>query len=675
MWVNFFACFALVLVMLYVPGVLLSSAVRVASVVRFAFAPLVSVVVYEIAAIFCEKLSIRASFPTIFGPVLVLSVLVFLAVTLARRYVVKREPQETTVFSWTIAAAYMAVGLVVGMVFFVKALDGTDTFMQAWDNAFHLNVIRYFIDSGTYSALCVTNYLDASPAPGSSYYPAAWHLLCAAIADFTGSTIPTTINAVNFAFASVVFPAGMYCFIERLFSANRLAVYLGALISSAFASFPWSFLVYGPLFPNLASMAMLPAALVVFMCMFDYESKIGQRLAAVVGSAVAVVAFGFAQPNSVFTAIVLLIPYVFVEFRRMAERKGLRIANLRKGAYYACCGLVFLLLWAVLYMLPPLHAPYTVSWPSFAPYAQSLANVLTLAYVRPQASLLLALFVVVGIVGSAKNETSRWLSVSYAITCIMLIVGESSDGFLKTFLTGPWYTDQYRVAAMVGIAATPLACIGAARVIELVRAAYPRILRAFAWKDRPRQFDIVVLTALVLCLFAPSFSIPGVVHFDTAFGGFKEDVETRYSATHPNILDSSEREFVVDVAKVVESDQGLVINQAFDGSVFTYGLYGLDIFYRSFGDAMNPNETEDSKNIRLRLNEISWNDQVKNSAQSVGAKYLMLLDYGRGETGEGYLMQNYFKNDWVGLNSIDDNTLGFEVVLARDDMRLYKLKY
>ena len=59
----------------------------------------------------------------------------------------------------------------------------------------------------------------------------------------------------------------------------------------------------------------------------------------------------------------------------------------------------------------------------------------------------------------------------------------------------------------------------------------------------------------------------------------------------------------------------------------------------------------------------------------MGAKYLMLLDYGRGETGEGYLMQNYFKNDWVGLNSIDDNTLGFEVVLARDDMRLYKLKY
>lgn len=673
MWVNFFICFALALVMLYLPGTLFGSIVRMPSVLRFAFAPLVSVVLYEVFAISYQKMSIHAGFSPIFVPVGVLSAFVCL-IALLRRRKVAIGGHVAIRYSWTLLAAYVAVGFVVGMLFFVKALDGTDTFMQAWDNAFHLNVVRYFVDSGNYSALCVTNYIDVSPTPGSSYYPAAWHLICAAIVDLTGSTIPTTISAVNFAFAGVVFPAGMYCFIERVLGSNRVAVFSGAFVSSAFVSFPWSFLTFGPLFPNLASMSMLPAALVVMMGIFANESNGKQRLLAFIGSMIAVLAFGFAQPNSVFTAIVILAPFAFVEFRQIAKNKGFRIADLRNGAYYACCVGVFILLWTTFYILPPLHAPYTVHWASFAPYIQSIMNVLTLAYVRPQASLLLALLVVVGVVGSIKNKSSRWFCASYLITCVMLVIGESSDGFLKTYLTGLWYTDQYRIAAMVGIAATPLACAGAARIVELLRAAYPRILKTFSWKDRRCQFNLVASAALIVCLFVPSFSIPGIAHFDTAFGGFRDDVETMYGASAPNILDASERAFVQEVTEVVDENPGLIINQAFDGSVFTYGLYDLDVFYRSFGDAWNSNETEDSKNLRLHLDEISWNEEVKESACSVGAKYLMMLDYGKGETGEGCL-RYYVKNDWVGLNAVTDNTPGFEVVLAKDDMRLYRLIY
>lgn len=673
MWVTFFICFALALVMLYLPGTLFGSIVRMPSVLRFAFAPLVSIVLYEVLAISYQKLSIHADFFSIFVPAVVLSAFVYLIALLRRRNKASGSCQATR-YSWALLIAYIAVGFIVGMLFFVKALDGTDTFMQAWDNAFHLNVIRYFVDSGNYSALYVTNYLDVSPTPGSSYYPAAWHLICAAIVDLTGSTIPTTISAVNFAFVGVVFPAGMYCFVERVLGSNRMAVYSGVLISSAFASFPWSFLTFGPLFPNLASMSMLPAALVVMMGIFASESDGKQRLIAFIGSMFAVLAFGFAQPNSVFTAIVILAPFAFVEFRQISNNKGFRIANLRSGTYYACCVGAFVLLWTTFYILPPLHAPYTVHWASFASHIQSVMNVLTLAYVRPQASLLLALLVFVGVVGSIKNKSSRWLCASYLITCTMLIIGESSDGFLKTYLTGLWYTDQYRIAAMVGIAATPLACAGAARIVELLKAAYPRVLQLFSWKDRRAQFDLAVAVVLAVCLFVPSFSIPGIAQVDTAFGGFRDDVEMMYSATAPNILDAPEREFVKEVAEVVDSDSGLVINQAFDGSVFTYGLYDLDVFYRSFGAAWSPYETEDSKNLRLRLDEISWNEEVKEAARSVGAKYLMMLDYGKGETGEGCL-QYYVKNDWTGLNAVTDNTPGFEVILAKDDMRLYRLIY
>lgn len=675
MWTSFFIDFILALVMLYLPGALFGSLFRMPTVLRLAFAPIISITLYEILAIAYQKLSIFANFFSIFIPVLVISAVVC-GVSIAVRRSRKSSCGKVVgcSFRWSLLAAYVGVAFVVGMLFFVKALDGTDTFLQAWDNAFHLNVVRYFVDSGNYSALCVTNTVGASPVPGTAYYPAAWHLLCAAITSVVGSTVPTTINAVNFAFASVVFPAGMYCFVGRVLGNNRIGILVGALLSSAFASFPWSFLTYGPLFPNLASMSLLPAALTVMMGMFDYESSTRQRLSSLVCSVFAVVSFGFAQPNSVFTAIVVLFPYACVEFCQIAEGRGLRIANLRKCVFYLICCALFVALWAVFYVLPPLHAPYTVNWPAFASHVQAVANVLSLAYIRSQASLLLALLVIVGIANSLKNRAYCWVSVAYVVTCVMLIVAESSDGFLKTFLTGLWYTDQYRVAAMCGIAATPLACIGAARIVELVKSIYPKVLRFFDWRDRSRYFGVLTSLVVAVCLFVPSFSIPGVAHFDTAFGGFRDDVEFMYSASAPNVLDASEREFLEEATQIVNEDPGLVINQSFDGSAYAYGLYGLDVFYRSFGDVWSGSETEDSKSLRLHIDELSWNTDVQESARSVGAKYLLLLDYGKGDTGDGCL-QSYVRNDWWGVNAVTDDTAGFKVLLAKDDMRLYRLVY
>ena len=136
MWVNFFICFILALAMLYLPGVLLGSVVRSSGVLRFAFAPLVSVVLYELIAIFYQKLSIRADFFSIVTPALVLSALVFVIAVLLRKRRRERGCQEPTGYSWRFAVAYIVAGFAIGMLFFVKGLDGTDTFM-------HLGTMRF----------------------------------------------------------------------------------------------------------------------------------------------------------------------------------------------------------------------------------------------------------------------------------------------------------------------------------------------------------------------------------------------------------------------------------------------------------------------------------------------------------------------------------------------------
>ena len=182
------------------------------------------------------------------------------------------------------------------------------------------------------------------------------------------------------------------------------------------------------------------------------------------------------------------------------------------------------------------------------------------------------------------------------------------------------------------------------------------------------------MVVAVLLLFVPCFSIPGVLSIETPFGALRNDVAHLYSASGSNVLDSQEIQFLEESAQAIADDDGIVINQAFDGSVYAYGLTGMNTYYRLYGEVWSSDETDESKCIRTNLSELATNDSVRSAVESIGAKYLLVLDYGKGDTGEGSL-QYYVANDWIGVNAVNDSTPGFEVVLAKDDMRLYRLVY
>lgn len=85
---------------------------------------------------------------------------------------------------------------------------------------------------------------------------------------------------------------------------------LGAFVAPAFSSFPLSFVTYGPLYPNLLSMCMLPCLLSSFILLTDltYSSKAARiRFGCIF--LLGLLASCFAQPNTVFSAAVILAPY------------------------------------------------------------------------------------------------------------------------------------------------------------------------------------------------------------------------------------------------------------------------------------------------------------------------------------------------------------------------------
>ena len=72
----------------------------------------------------------------------------------------------------------MAVGCLVTLYLFIMPLNGPESYVQEFDNAFHLNVIQAFVESGRFSVLQATTFPTMPLQPGGdiAYYPAAWHI-------------------------------------------------------------------------------------------------------------------------------------------------------------------------------------------------------------------------------------------------------------------------------------------------------------------------------------------------------------------------------------------------------------------------------------------------------------------------------------------------------------------
>ena len=135
-------------------------------------------------------------------------------------------------------------------------------------------------------------------------------------------------------------------------------------------------------------------------------------------------------------------------------------------------------------------------------------------------------------------------------------------------------------------------------------------------------------------------------------------------------LDSEEIKFLEEVRSVVQDDD-LVLNLPYDGSLFAYGVYGLNVYYREMSGYSGVGETWESAVVRDRINEISANPAVEKSVRSVDGKYVLLLKRDPGQMQR--FTPTFSEECWGGFFSLNDETSGFRVVLKSGDMRLYEI--
>ncbi|NGM16894.1 hypothetical protein GMI70_02525 [Eggerthellaceae bacterium zg-893] len=669
---------------LYLPGFFVGKALRFDSLLALACAPVASVAAFTLLAVVYGAVGVPCTWLNMLLPLVIVFGALF-AVVLRRS---SDKPARITRAEWMTVALYVAIGLALCLFVFVKSLDGPASFHCRNDNITHLNLVRAFHESGIWSTLTTSNFLASDPGEGSyagtEFYPAAWHVMVALVMSLTECDVTVAVNAMNAVVAGVVYPLSMAVFMRSLFPKKPLVVVAGAFVALGFTAFPWGFLIKGPLFPNLLSFALLPSVLAVLVNALERIPIPKSTLVrSVVFALVSIVALALSQANALFTAFVFAVPLVCCRLHGyFAARQGKHGTGPRANmTFYVIYAVVVALLWVAMFTFPALSRVTMYELPQDVNLSivNALFNMVSFSFMTAFPQWLLVGVTAIGAICLIASKKT-WMVLPGAYMLVTYVLAKSVFGLPKQLLAGFWYSDPWRIAACAALFLVPVAAVGLA---ALATTAANWIGRLTAPDERassqrhPTRRNLVLCSVSVLLAFSLVNYFPTYTElrnddkFVTSFGYVKKRLSTSYSQSREQVYSAEEEAFVKKAQDAIPED-AVVVNVPVDGSVLAYGVDGLNTYFRyKFPKAL----TDESAVIRNGIGQISEKPDVRAAAENAGVEYVLLLDQGATlEDGKWFDYQTQQGlDDWKSIMSITDETPGFEVVLAEDDMRLYKI--
>lgn len=680
MWVDFCLAILTGTAVLYGPGFFAWRALGMRGLAALSCAPLFSILAYSILGVVYFFLGVRSTALSVGLSVAVVSLAAYgLVLFVARRKGVALGSGERAdrQFDAALVSAYLAVGVVVGLFAFVLPLDGPASSVQTYDNVHHFASVRSFSDSGMWSSLHVSSYLDvsdpaANPLPGTGYYPSGWHIVCSMVVSALGVEVALAVNAVNFLFAAIVFPLSMAFLMKVLFSGDRAIALIGALGAVAVGAFPWVLVEVWPLYPNTAAFALVPVLVACFAAVWGRDASRRERVAYGAVFVLGCCCMAFMQPNAVFSAAVFLIPFCVYRSaveagRRCREPKRRMEVMLAAGSVALAC---VALLWVAALSLPFMQGAVAVYWPPIHSRAQGLVSVLGMGFAGSSVQPIAACLVAAGALYTLRKRRYLWLTCSYLLACCIYYVSAvEGDTLLKHALSGFWYTDPYRTAALAGILALPLLAMGLYVACKIVGKTLASV-RA-PGENRLKALSLAVVAVAFLALnFLPVRGALGLGQ--GAFQGIAATATALNDGSAVNAYSEEKSRFSKHVKEVVPSG-ALIVNQPYDGSLFAYSLDDLNLYYRDISGYGGEDERPESSTIRCRLAAEASNPSVRDAVLTTGAEYLLVLDRDVERMKELFFL--YDPAVWEGIEGVVDETPGFEMVLSEGDMRLYRIAY
>lgn len=716
MWLEFFQSVVVIIALLYVPGVILLHASGMPKPWALVSAPLVSCALFFIEGEIFSALNIPI-------PLAVMVLIPLLIAVLVNGYVFYVAPKHKEDFRsekpnksketltgkqstspvpaficeelpiW-MPLLYIAIGLLTVGFLFLPTLPSASSFVQGWDIVHHLDVTQAMIESQKYSSIHYDFYSTIETAitpwePGSSgFYPSGWNIIVALTTQLVSTTVPIAGNALNFVSAAIIFPLSICSLIAKVLPRHRLALISGAFVCLAFFVFPWSLLIYGPIFPNTVAFCVMPSIWWIFMQMTRSKTPKHDLVWLIVIFVLGLITLFILHPSTIFSSIIVLLPWSFARIGE-SKRRVVLFGKQIKPVTLAYAFFIFaLVIWSVFYyVLIVRGVALNFWWSAYSSLQDAILHALGMDFigqsyaggelVSPQP--VLSICVLVGAVWTFKHKQARWMVSAFVYLSILCIFIITFDVPLKGYLSGFWYTDPFRIAASCIIMAIPLAALGLATLAEAALETFT------SWREKASQAQTkartcvfctvgakpLIVGAVIACIVVLNYVVP-MPNLKSkqpipAATAFKQASEKAYGDHY--ILTSEELEFLRRVELTVPAG-AVIANLPQDGSLWAYGTNDLHVLWR-FPNGYDASERPASAILRKRLNRIASDPEVLQTAHDLNVQYVLILnnvvDYSNAVTS------TYKPGTFRGITQITDTTPGFEVVLEEGSMRLYKI--
>ncbi|GAA3559084.1 hypothetical protein GCM10022222_48390 [Amycolatopsis ultiminotia] len=540
----------------WVPGVVFGAAVGLRGWTLAAAGPLLTFGIVALGIPVLGDFGIRWNLLDVALWTVLLSVVGFAVGFGVRRFTARRhgdwtegeDSPDRSVRGQVLIGLGVLVGMAVGTVTFLRGSHSLDRVQQGWDAPFHGNLVRWIAEHGDARPSTVGTIANL-PDQADYFYPDTYHALLALVFDKAGLTMMPTLNlAVLAVILSVPLGVAAMCHAWRM---PALGTAAAAAVTTWFTAFPYDSLWRGPLWPYVAGVAMIPAMLAIARYLLRPRGIAGP----------VAIGVGVAGLTGLHTSIVFVIAVYFILIL-LAVLCRFEKLEWRRSAPSLIATVVLAAVLGVPLVLPSLYNAGGVTsayWSSEATVSGGLGETITFSPMSNFPQWWIGVPALIGIVLMVRHRRMLWMVAAYVVFGGLFAATVSLETPLIHTLTGIFYNDHWRIAALV-----PLA--GSVAFGEFVHTGAGWLARKTERRVKLQPATLTLVSAVVIGLVIGGLSRGGYIGRNSSTLGINYN-------DGPTVSKAEEAAYAWLAQHTQPGER--VMNDKADGSVWMYALAGV----------------------------------------------------------------------------------------------------